>query len=242
VTDADYATRTLDSDHGMAQTIAEELQRRIFSGEIPVGSWLRQDSIAADFEVSRTPVREAFRALQGQGVLEFFPRRGVLVHGPTPRDIIENHEVRAELEGLAAALAAARVGDEQLQRLRDAATQFRVVVDLATDDAMVDEADALWRRTNDEFHSTILEAADNSQLAASIRELARRIPHNLTFATLRGSRRRLEANATEHADILQAIEANDERAAQRLMRSHVLRAGDRIARRYEQEIARRSVR
>lgn len=228
-----------DNDQGLAQHIADELQRRILSGEIPVGSWLRQDNVAADFDVSRTPVREAFRALQGQGVLEFFPRRGVLVHGPSSRDIIENHQVRAELEGLAAARAAERINDQQLLRLQLATARFTDVVELAADPTTSAEAGAVWRQTNDEFHSTILEAADNGHLTASIRELSRRIPHNLTFVTLSGSTRRLEHNSAEHREIFEAVEAHHEKKAQRLMKTHVLRAAERIARRYENEVASR---
>lgn len=235
--DEDDPTLQASEDQGLAQRVAEELQRRIFSGHIPVGSWLRQDTVAADFNVSRTPVREAFRALQGQGVLEFVVRRGMLVRGHDARDIIENHQVRAELEGLAAALAATRITDLQLERLQHAADRFRIVVQLASDPATVAEAGELWRRTNDEFHATIREAADNRQLTNSIRELARSIPHNLSFATLQESQRHLRANAVEHGDILSAIESHDEKRAQRLLKAHVLRSGERIARRYEQNIA-----
>ena len=74
-----------DSDDGsLSERIAEEIHRRILDGDIPLGSKLRQDAIASEFQVSRMPVREAFRALHGRGVIEILPRRGALVHGPPP--------------------------------------------------------------------------------------------------------------------------------------------------------------
>jgi DNA-binding GntR family transcriptional regulator len=225
-----------DSDDGsLSERIAEEIHRRILDGDIPLGSKLRQDAIASEFQVSRMPVREAFRALHGRGVIEILPRRGALVHGPTPRDIRENLEVRAELEGLGAELAAQRIDDAQLGRLRDALQQFETVGDLGSESSRVDEAADLWRRANEQFHTTLIEAADNSHLAASIQELRRRIPHNSTFAVLRGNTRLIKSNVAEHAAILEAVEARDVKKSRQLMKSHVLRTSEMVARRYERE-------
>ena len=82
------------------------------------------------------------------------------MHGPTPRDIRENLEVRAELEGLGAELAAQRIDDAQLGRLRDALQQFETVGDLGSESSRVDEAADLWRRANEQFHTTLIEAAE----------------------------------------------------------------------------------
>ena len=73
----------------------------MITGEIPVGSWLRQERLAAEYGVSRTPIREAIRKLQASGAVEMVPHRGALVRGPSLRDILESYMVRAELEGFA---------------------------------------------------------------------------------------------------------------------------------------------
>lgn len=218
-------------DHLLAEQIAEELLRRILAGEIPRGSKLRQDTVAAEFQVSRTPIREAFRALHGQGVLEIVPRRGAIVHGVTPRDILENNEVRAELEAFAAELAASRIDDAQLERLRDATERFAAIAA----DAQGDDAAERWRDANGDFHTTIVAAAGNPHLTTSIKELRRQIPHNLAFVTLAGNTRLIRQNADEHAAIFKAIEEHDGKLARRLVRKHVLHAAERIARRYEDD-------
>lgn len=90
----------------VADEIADELGRQIVDGRIPIGTWLRQDAVAAQFNVSRQPIREAFRSLQGQGIIVLHPRRGALVQGTSAREIRDACLVRAELEGYAAELAA----------------------------------------------------------------------------------------------------------------------------------------
>jgi DNA-binding GntR family transcriptional regulator len=109
----------------LVDELAAQLQGRVLSGEIPKGTWLRQETLAAEFGVSRTPVREALRKLQASGLVEMRPKRGALVRMPNARDVREAYEVRAELEGLAARVAATRLHDEELQRLREAQELFR---------------------------------------------------------------------------------------------------------------------
>ncbi len=88
----------------------------------------RQETMAADFRVSRTPVREALRVLQATGMVEVVPNRGALVRGPTARDLREAYVLRAELEGFAAELAARWIRDDELAQLREAELLFQHLV------------------------------------------------------------------------------------------------------------------
>src|SRR5436305_3604945 len=97
----------------LVDKLAATLQARVLSGEIPTGSRLRQETLAAEFGVSRTPVREALRKLQSSGVVVVEPNRGAIVHGPTAREVREAYAVRAELEGFAAEHAVAHIGDAE---------------------------------------------------------------------------------------------------------------------------------
>lgn len=227
---------TADDGRSLSERVAEELHHRILTGAIPLGSKLRQDAVAAEFEVSRMPVREAFRALHGQGVLEILPRRGALVQGPTPRSVRDAHEVRAELEGFGAELASERIDDEQLTRLRAAAERFDHVCELAADEATAESAGEAWRDANEAFHSTLVEAADNRSLTASIQELRRRIPHNASFVTMQNNAQLLRRNAAEHRAIYEAVAEHDGKKARRLVQEHVKRSGEMLARRYEREL------
>jgi DNA-binding GntR family transcriptional regulator len=111
--------------------------------------------------VSRTPVREALRNLQASGIVELVPQRGALVRGPTARETREAYLVRADLEGLAAALAAQWIRDDQLERLREAEELFRrSVEELAARRRAraVDEtepSDEPWFWANTLFHEVV---------------------------------------------------------------------------------------
>ena len=94
----------------------EAIQTRIVTGDIPAGARLRQEQLAAEYKLSRTPIREALRKLQAEGTVELVPNQGAVVRGPTVRDVREGYEVRAELEGMAAALAATWITDVHLTR------------------------------------------------------------------------------------------------------------------------------
>lgn len=212
--------------------LADRLRERILSGAAPTGTWLRQERLATEFGVSRTPIREALRALQAQGMVEVVPHRGALVCGPTLRDIREAYAVRAELEGYAAELAAQWVRDDQLDRLREAEELFRR--------SAVEEPDPeegsrpRWSEANDLFHEVVLEAAGNARLTETVRQLHASFPRNVTWSTLSGSRHLLQENVDQHRAILQAIAARDPQAARQAMTAHVRRSGELVALRFEQ--------
>ena len=92
----------MTAGEALVDRLAAAIHARVLAGDIPTGSRLRQESLATEFGVSRTPVREALRKLQADGVIELEPNRGAVVRGPSGREVREAYEVRAELEGLAA--------------------------------------------------------------------------------------------------------------------------------------------
>jgi DNA-binding GntR family transcriptional regulator len=227
----------------LVDRLAATLQSRVLSGQIATGSRLRQEVLAAEFGVSRTPVREALRKLQATGIVELEPHRGALVRGPTARDIREAYEVRAELEGLAAELAARHIADGQLRRLREAERLFRHSIEMLLARRRRDpdgeppwEDDTEWVRANDLFHQAVQEAAGNRRLLATIADLHQTFPRSLTWSALSESSRLLQENVDQHHGILDAIERHDPARARSLMAAHVRRAGDLVARRFEQAV------
>ena len=229
-----------DSSHGTALAgralvdhIAQQIQLRIMTGDLVAGERLRQEALAEDFGVSRTPVREALRQLQASGVLDVEPRRGAVVRGPSVRDIREAYFLRAELEGIAAELAAEAITDVQLARLREAAALFRASVEHFAEQTPPALADAEWPAANDMFHEVILEAAGNLRLYEAVKYLHLGFPRNLTWVALSESSRLLRENAVEHEQILEAIEDRQPAAARKAMRRHISRSGELVARRFE---------
>jgi DNA-binding GntR family transcriptional regulator len=210
-------------------TLADRISASIMTGEFPVGTRLRQEWLAERFGVSRQPVREALRQVQASGLVEVIPHRGALVRGPSPREIREAYLVRAELEGLAAELAAAQPSLETLDQLREAAAAFSEATSQLTDDLAVwAQEREHWSRANDQFHEGILAAAGVRVLTDSIQSLHRLVPRNLTWSAIR-TRRMLEDNVEQHKRVLDAIETSDAAAARAAMRTHVRRSGEMVA-------------
>ena len=223
------------SANDLVDRLAAAIQARILSGEIPSHSRLRQASLAAEFGVSRTPVREALRKLQSTGVVVLEPHRGAVVRGTTPHEVREAYLVRAELEGLAAELATEHITDEELARLREAQDLFRRSIEGEIERRRSGEppqpwsAENGWERANNLFHEVIQRAAGNRQLLAAIAHLHRSFPRHLTWSALSRSSHLLGENVEQHNRILAALERRDPAAAREEMAAHVRAAGELVA-------------
>lgn len=227
-----HSAAELGGERGsLGEKLRAVLQRRILTGEISVGTWLRHDSIADEFDISRTPVREALRMLAAQGIVEIVPHRGARVNGLAVRDVIELAEVRAALEGMAARLAAERIDDEQLEHLGRVWDAFDDAAFVCSRSSR--ELSVMWSEANDTFHSLILRAAGNRQLSNSIADLRQRLPHNVAFGTYDGNCRLLQRNLAEHRAIAAAIIDQRPAEAERLMSEHILDSLAAMVRRME---------
>jgi DNA-binding GntR family transcriptional regulator len=217
----------------VVEDLAFLLRERILSGAVPTGTWLRQERLAAEFGISRTPVREALRALSAQGIVEVVLHRGVFVCGPTLRDVREAYSIRAELEGYAAELAAQGVNDEHLGRLRAAEELFREAALMPPRDEDRDERRPRWSEANDLFHEAVLDAAGNGRLTDIVLTQHRSFPRNVTWSTLNDSQHLMQENIDQHRAVLQAIIAQDPVTARAEMVNHVRRSGELVAMRFE---------
>ncbi|WP_345801643.1 GntR family transcriptional regulator [Microbacterium sp. AZCO] len=219
------------SGHALVDDIAAKIRARIMSGEIAIGSQLRQAELANDFGVSRTPVREALRQLQTGGLIDVVPNRGAVVRVPAPWEVREAYQVRAELEALAASLSIAQASQSDIEKLRNA---NRAMYDRSVAESDETRSAALnSRRENDIFHSTIAELSGNARLARAIDEINETFPRNVSAQLLVNDARHREENFHEHERILDALERGDAEAARAEMREHVLKAGEQLARWYE---------
>jgi DNA-binding GntR family transcriptional regulator len=231
---------TIEERRALVDKLAAHLQARVLDGDLPPGTRLRQEALAEEFGVSRTPIREALRNLQASGLVELRPNRGALVRGLTPREIRDAYAVRAELEGLAAEVAALRIDQAQLERLHRAQRRFREALNRMRSGTRngkrsLSERDIEdWGSTNDEFHQVIQAAAGNEVLAATLRHLHRSFPRGLSRLVLRESTSLLEVNVGEHEAVLEAIERRDPVTARALMQQHVIRAGALVTLRFEE--------
>jgi DNA-binding GntR family transcriptional regulator len=238
-------TKTAQPDevNDLVDSIAQAIQTEVMSGALPSGTRLRQEALAVRFGVSRTPVREALRKLEAAHVVEFVPRRGAIVRAPSPKEIRDGYLVRADLEGLAAELAARWVQDDQIEELKRAEALFQTSVQefMSTRDVRVRDSalpeDLGWVRANDLFHEVVHEAAGNECLTRMISDLHKLFPRRLTWLALSRDSHLLDLNIIQHRQIREAIERRDSAAARNLMTSHVQRSGELVVMSVERSAA-----
>jgi len=184
------------------------IREQIITGELSAGEQLRQRDLAQRFGVSQTPVREAMRRLESEGLLLSDTHRGFTVVSPDDGPLEENFQIRAALESLGASLAATKIDAAGLARLEDLNARMR---DLADDDPAYPDL-------NREFHFAMYEYARSPLLLSLMR---------LMWASLHGgpkvSRTHAES-ARQHDEILTALRAGDAAAAARHTRQHIMGA------------------
>ena len=221
-------------DAQLVATLVAAIHARIGSGDVPVGTWLRQERLAQELGVSRMPVREALRQLEVLGVVEIIPNRGARVRLPSTFEVIEVFELRGMLEAHAGAAAAQLITSEQVEQLRHATDMFhRIIADLQDQknhNTGAASARSRWYEANRAFHSIIIEASGNRTLGDVLRGLHLKIPQNLTWLGLNADIRRLERNAAEHEQIFAAINAGDAERTRELLLAHARQASELLVR------------
>ncbi|MEA4922336.1 MAG: GntR family transcriptional regulator [Eubacteriaceae bacterium] len=147
----------------LREIVYEELKMQILKGQIVPGTRMMEVEMAEDMGVSRTPIREAIRKLEKEGLVTIEPRRGAYASQISQKDMIEILEVRQNMEGLAAFYAATRMSREGKQKMREAADGYdRAVKEGNTHDMI---------KYDTEFHHIIVEGADNKILVNMVEQL-----------------------------------------------------------------------
>ena len=218
-----------------ADDLAHELQVEIITGQIPLGTRLRQEDLAARFGVSRTPIREALRQLQAIGLVEQLGHRGALVRSFSPDECRNIFLVRAELEGLAAERAAGRLTTYDTSDL--AAAQALLLAGALAHEQLSPAAEnerpiALEQcsQANELFHNVILAAANCNPLRDTVQSLANQVPRSLAWHTFADDPGIIPRSAQDHEQILECLQKPDPKRARRLLRAHVLDTGETLAR------------
>lgn len=192
----------------------DAIRQALVAGDYPPGAHLREEDLATTIGVSRTPVREALRRLDAEGILKFVRNRGATVPEWSERDVGEIFELRALLESYSARLAAERIAADVLAHLGDLADQMdalRVSPRNRRFDAITE--------LNNQFHRGILVAADNRRLIPLLAGIVQ-IP--LVLQTFRRyTADDLQHSFQQHRDVLQALRNHDADWAEAAMRAHL---------------------
>lgn len=191
-----------------SDAVVAALRESIITGELAAGTPLRQRDLAARFGISPTPVREALRRLEAEGLVDGDLHRGATVKRASVGSRVENYEIRAVLESLAAKFAATRISEGELQRLQALNAQLAECTD---DDARIAEL-------NRRFHFQIYEASGSTVLLALLRLLWG------SFPSLGGPQRGrpVAESVKQHAQILEALRRGDAATCERLVHDHIL--------------------
>lgn len=235
-------------DSKLVSDLAHRIHENIASGTYAPSKKLRQEALAKEFNVSRTPIREALMQLEAKGIISQKQRQGAVIRKPTSRDIREIYTVRAELEGLAAQLAAQWITDEQLARLRAVHEQFSLAVKQLCENrssvspkgqkAAAAPKNALkkWVSTNAEFHALIYEASNNHHLIRTINDLRTGFTKSILVPSALGMyRHRMQQNIVHHEEILAALEHHRPADARATMSKHIIESCDFVVAWFEKQ-------
>jgi DNA-binding GntR family transcriptional regulator len=199
---------TDDSDFPQGQSAYLRLLAEIRTGTLMPGARLRETELAERLGISRTPVREAIRQLEADGLVTHLPRQGATVRSLDYAEVIELYEMRAVLEGTAARLAARVASDVELEELG----ALNAELALAAPGPAAQEL-------NRQFHRTLLDAARNRFLVKSMSALQRTL--FILGPTTLAQEPRVQGAFSEHDAVLQGLRARDARVAEEAMRAHI---------------------
>ena len=198
------------------QAVADAVRTRVISGQLPAGTRIDQDALAAEFSVSRMPVREALRQLGAEGFVTIVPHRGAIVTALSPAEVEEIYEIRAALEGVAARHASQTLTADDLERLRKVLAAMRNEKQIDT-----------WVALNAEFHNAINQASMRPRLLELIQRFREQ---SQPYIRLYVQRLHKSTQARkEHRAILEAVADRDADRAEAAVRAHLVGTGRAVA-------------
>lgn len=214
----------LDTYRPLRDLVSEHIRQAIISGIFHPGERLMEIQLAEEMGVSRTPVREAIRKLELEGLVVMIPRRGTYVANISIKDINEVYEVRTALDVLAAGLAAERINEDELEMMQRLLVEIGQNIEEGNIEKIVEIDTA--------FHDILYQASRNERLVSIISNLREQI------TSLRGRSMmypgRLAKTLEEHRSIVDSIAKRDSEKAQRAVRVHMENAERTLLRAIEE--------
>lgn len=195
----------------LVDEVAEVLRSEIFAGRLPLGTPLRQEQLATMLDVSRTPLREALRMLEREGLVRVEPGRSVRVISGDLSTLLAAYALREVVDGLAARLAAERADAGGIARLENVLDRQRKTFE--------PWQPTLYTATNVEFHTAVMEAAGNEFLLAQLPLV--HVTSQVFIPIARVDEDRAERAIEEHVQITKAIGSGAGELAEQLAREHI---------------------
>ncbi|MGH3066596.1 MAG: GntR family transcriptional regulator [Gaiellaceae bacterium] len=199
---------------------AEVIRQAIVEGAYAPGARLKEEELARELGISRTPVREALLVLQAEGLVDASPNRGATVRVHDAEDLDDLYQLRALLEGYAARRAAARGSEELVGVLWASCNRF---------DGLSDGDVRALVKENFVFHNAILDAAGSARVADMVRRVIDLPLVYKSYIWYSPEQRRISAHY--HRQIATAVESHDAERAELVMKEHVFEARDLLVQR-----------
>ncbi len=211
----DYDVKKEVTDkYSLRGRVFHKLREDILSGKYEEREELKEVAIGEEMGVSRTPVREAFRQLELEGLIQIIPNKGAYVTGITEKDVKDIYMIRSRLEGLCARWATEHITEEQLEEMEEN-------VYLAEFHAGKGHLDQLAELDN-RFHEIMYEACDSKMLEHQLKDFHQYVMR-VRKMTLANANRGPKSNL-EHKAICEAIKSGDGELAERLAHQHMINA------------------
>ncbi|MBC5995189.1 GntR family transcriptional regulator [Romboutsia ilealis] len=202
----------------MREIVLYEIRNAIFENKLSPGDRLVENIIASSMGVSRTPVREALRQLEIEGLAVNIPRKGTLVKGISKEDAMEIYDLREVLEGLAVRLACLNISRREINYLKEVIEKMRIT--------MSENNYEEYMKAHGEYNDIIMKASKNKMLLRQIEHVYEYLK-SLRKVSLHHLDKRQDV-LMEHVRIVNAIEKGDEFLAEQEARIHVINAKQRF--------------
>lgn len=202
-------------ERSLSGRVFQKIRSDILEGKYKEHDELRENTIGKELGVSRTPVREALRQLELEGLVTIIPNKGAYVTGITPKDVKDIYMVRSMLEGLCARWATENITEEQLEELEEIIllSEFHTKKEGGSNTDQVAALDG-------KFHTVLYEASNSRILSHILTDLHKYVLVARKFSVV--SEDRARKSIREHKQILRAIRDKDADLAEQLANEHIL--------------------
>lgn len=189
----------------------------ILSGHFEPGEWIRERQVKDLLGISSTPIREALRMLVHEDILESIPHHGVRMRRLTVKEIQDFYEFRAELEGMAAELAAKRGTDRDLHHIEQILLKTKMFIQHEQAGEQ-----STFIRYNNEFHQLIANASQNRVLVHSLEQIQTKINLLRVYSWYKENNNRPKETLYQHQQIFEAIKNRNPQLARKKVHEHIL--------------------
>ncbi len=202
-------------DHSLRGKVFAKLREDILSGVYKEHDELREVVLGEELGVSRTPVREALRQLELEGLVKIVPNKGAYVTGISPKDVKDIYKIRSMLEGLCVRWATEHITEAQMTELEEVVLLSEFYMKKKPEER-AEQISSL----DGKFHQILYEASDSRILEHVLSDFHKYVKMARTISV--GSKERAEKSIEEHKEILEAIRKRDAVLAERLSNQHVM--------------------